>query len=158
MKPEDLLDAIQGIPEDYIAEAKPKRHRDPRRSLHSAEQSAAAPSAENIRESSGSPASGAVQHTPKHRREEPDMTQKHFSLHRLTTGIAAAAACAVFIGGGVFIAKQAADRDRSDGGTDGQIKIQREGGAEAVDPRAEIRRGGGHADMKTHTFSSSIIQ
>ncbi len=121
MKPEDLLDAIQGIPEDYIAEAKPKRHRDPRRSLHSAEQSAAASSAENIRESSGSPASGAVQHTPKHRREEPDMTQKHFSLHRLTTGIAAAAACAVFIGGGVFIAKQAADRDRSDGGTDGQI-------------------------------------
>ena len=94
MKPEQLLEAMEHISADYIAEAKPHTE------LHQ-ESRVGQPETEKkvIRKHDRKPA--------------PSGTGKDISMssqsaaQRIITGAVAAAACAVFIGGGIFIAQQA---------------------------------------------------
>lgn len=97
MKPEQLLKAMEHISADYIAEAKPHTE------LHQ-ESRVGQPETEK-------PEKKVIR---KHdRRPAPSGTGKDISMssqsaaQRIITGAVAAAACAVFIGGGIFIAQQA---------------------------------------------------
>ena len=92
MKPEDLIDAMDMISQDYITEAKPaaKRHNGSR----SVKRSAAGISG-TVTVSRSSAATGK------------DYTvKKQTTIQRIMTGIAATAACAVFACGGWFIVRQ----------------------------------------------------
>lgn len=102
MKPEDILNAMSSIPEEYISEAKPVRRGESRTAKHSAAANAVRQSAHGQRAASG----GAARSS---NRKDSTMSFKQPVWQRVTTGIAAAAACTVFVGGGVFIAQQAAE-------------------------------------------------
>ena len=95
MKPEQLLDAMEHISQDYISEAKPKHE------LH--QESRVEPQARSAAET--------VTPQPtqqKSQRSGKDITMSNHSFgQRIMTGVIAAAACAVFVGGGIFIAMQA---------------------------------------------------
>ena len=95
MKPEQLLDAMEHISQDYIAEAKPKHK------LHQ----------ESRVEQQARSAAETVTLKPtqqKSQRSGKDITMSNHSFgQRIMTGVIAAAACAVFVGGGIFIAMQA---------------------------------------------------
>ena len=95
MKPEQLLDAMEHISQDYIAEAKPKNE------LHQ----------ESRVEQQARSAAETVTLKPtqqKSQRSGKDITMSNHSFgQRIMTGVIAAAACAVFVGGGIFIAMQA---------------------------------------------------
>lgn len=95
MKPEQLLDAMEHISQDYIAEAKPKHE------LHQ----------ESRVEQQARSAAETVTLKPtqqKSQRSGKDITMSTHSFgQRIMTGVIAAAACAVFVGGGIFIAMQA---------------------------------------------------
>ena len=93
MRPEDLIDAMSMISQDYVTEAKPapKRHTESRNAKRDA-----AGAHESITVSRSNAASGK------------DYTvKKQSTIQRIMTGIAATAACAVFACGGWFIVKQA---------------------------------------------------
>ena len=102
MKPEDLLRAMESIPEEYISEAKPERRGESSRKTQKAAASAAMQTANGH--------SGSIaQHCSGRQRKDSNMSRntKQPVWQRVTTGIVAAAACTVFIGGGLFIAQQA---------------------------------------------------
>lgn len=103
MKPEDLLDALNGIPEEYISEAKPKRRGESR----TKKQHAAAGA---VRQTAHGHSGTSAQPRRSSRRKDSTMSSNTTQplWQRVTTGIVAAAACTVFVGGGVFIAQQAA--------------------------------------------------
>ena len=92
MKPEELLESLNQIAPEYIEEARPqmKRRKGSR---------------------SGSPSeqlwSGDADAPEQLRASKREITlHKQSIVQRFATGVVAAAACAVFIGGGIFIAKQ----------------------------------------------------
>lgn len=100
MRPEDLIDAMSMISQDYVTEAKPvpKRLTESRNTKRDA-----AGMHESITVSRGDAASGK------------DYTvKKQSAIQRIMTGIAATAACAVFACGGWFIYKQAKQQPEID--------------------------------------------
>ncbi|HAG14367.1 MAG TPA: hypothetical protein DCG49_10995 [Ruminococcus sp.] len=91
MKPIDLFDAMDGISETYIREAERAVER------HAKKRNTAVP------------IDTAAQETPdavKHLKAEGSIHSRKPVWQRISTGIAAAAACAVFVGGGWFIVQQ----------------------------------------------------
>ncbi len=95
MKPQHLLDAMEYISADYIAEAKPhtEQHNESR-----------------VEQQAKSAAETVIlkQSQQKSQRSGKDITMSNRSFgQRIMTGVIAAAACAVFVGGGIFIAMQA---------------------------------------------------
>lgn len=121
MRPEDLIDAMSMISQDYVTEAKPapKRHTESRNAKRDA-----AGIHESITVSRSNAASGK------------DYTvKKQSTIQRIMTGIAATAACAVFACGGWFIVKQAGQQhdlesenqtsaDSAVSGTDSTVDVQ----------------------------------
>ena len=91
MKPDILFRIMDDISPDYIAEARPRYTRTRPVRKHTSARTA--------------PAEDEFLTAPAQRRRK-DNTMKGSVLQRLTTGMVAAAALAVFVGGGVFIAKQ----------------------------------------------------
>ena len=99
MKPDILLHMMEEISPEYIEEAKPKYTRvRPMKKTTSA----------HIPAGETAPARPAMQKRRK------DNTMKGSVIQRLTTGMVAAAALAVFVGGGVFIAKQQSAKSKAD--------------------------------------------
>ena len=95
MKPEHLLDAMEYISADYIAEAKP--HTDQHNESRVEQQAKSAAETVTVQSSQ-----------QKSQRSGKDITMSNRSYgQRILTGVIAAAACAVFVGGGIFIAMQA---------------------------------------------------
>ncbi len=91
MKPIDLFDAMDGISETYIREAERAVER------HAKKRNTAVP------------IDTAAQETPdavKHLKAEGSIHSRKPVWQRISTCIAAAAACAVFVGGGWFIVQQ----------------------------------------------------
>ena len=121
MRPEDLIDAMSMISQDYVTEAKPapKRHTESRNAKRDA-----AGAHESITVSRSNAASGK------------DYTvKKQSTIQRIMTGIAATAACAVFACGGWFIVRQARQQhdlesenqtsaDSAVSGTDSTVDVQ----------------------------------
>ncbi|MBQ5339279.1 MAG: hypothetical protein J6Z40_08960 [Oscillospiraceae bacterium] len=104
MKPADLFDAMDGISEKYITETElaVEQHR----INCDAKQQKADPAA-SVTDKNGS-AVGETEHPQtKIRKNSTGTAAKQPVWQRMTTGIVAAAACAVFVGGGWFIAQQA---------------------------------------------------
>ncbi|MBR6718002.1 MAG: hypothetical protein IKI77_06615 [Oscillospiraceae bacterium] len=99
MKPEELLDAMKNISPDYIAEAKPvpQTHTESPNPKRAAANRANAGSAVLPEDA---PRGNAA-------RGKDIIMKKQSVIQRVLTGTVAAAACAVFVGGGWFIAKQA---------------------------------------------------
>ena len=97
MKPIDLYDAMEGIPDQYIEAAKPavKRHGESRtvttQTVRAAEQEHSSPRTQKR----------------QNRKDSIHMSTIQPVWQRITTGLVAAAACAVFVGGGWFIVQQA---------------------------------------------------
>lgn len=121
MRPEDLIDAMSMISQDYVTEAKPA----PKRHSGSLKQKRdAAGTHESITVFRSNAASGK------------DYTvKKQSAIQRIMTGIAATAACAVFACGGWFIYKQANQQhaldsdnrsvpDSAASGTDSTVDVQ----------------------------------
>ena len=95
MKPEHLLDAMEYISADYIAEAKP--HTEQHNESRVEQQAKSAAETVTLKQSQ-----------QKSQRSGKDITMSNRSFgQRIMTGVIAAAACAVFVGGGIFIAMQA---------------------------------------------------
>ncbi|MBR3417705.1 MAG: hypothetical protein IKG82_03335 [Oscillospiraceae bacterium] len=121
MRPEDLIDAMSMISQDYVTEAKPapKRHTESRNAKRDA-----AGAHESITVSRSNAASGK------------DYTvKKQSTIQRIMTGIATTAACAVFACGGWFIVRQARQQhdlesenqtsaDSAVSGTDSTVDVQ----------------------------------
>ena len=109
MKPVDLFDAMDGIAEKYIDEAERAFAQNP------ATPSGNTQAAAEIKTESGGNSREAVKVQPGHPSAQERQSRISRSgtnsiqpvLQRITTGIVAAAACAVFVGGGWFIARQA---------------------------------------------------
>lgn len=105
MKPKDLLDAMDGISDAYITEAKPNaKRRGESRAKASETNADTKKAAPIVQHKSGS---SHVQQRPV--RKDSTMNTAISVWQRAATGIAAAAACTVFVGGAWFIAKQAKD-------------------------------------------------
>ena len=136
MKPETLFQMMDEISPDYIAEAKPKNTRT--RPGHAPARTQAKTAAEDeIFE---------VQQ-PVMQKRRKDNIMKSSMIQRFTTGMVAAAALAVFVGGGVFIAKQQKDKSAVTSSTPAsQIAEQRPenflGGTGAVHAMQSAERGG----------------
>lgn len=114
MKPKDLLDAMDGISEEYITEAMPNSVRGGESraaaSGTNADAKAAAPAPQNA------DSSRSIQHRPI--RKDSTMSNSNHNLwHRIATGAAAAAACNVFVGGAWFIAQQAIENQPDTAGS-----------------------------------------
>ena len=101
MKPIDLYDAMEGIPEKYIEAAKPavKRRGESRTVTEQTLRHAEAVSTEST--------SRPVQRSSHSRKDRIRMSTKQPVWQRIATAFAATAACAVFVGGGMFIVQQA---------------------------------------------------
>lgn len=102
MKPTDLFNAIENIPDEYIDAAKPssvKRHGESRSVVQKSVRDAEAVSSKTNSLSD-------ARHTHS-RKDSIRMSTKQPVLQRIATAFAAAAACAVFAGGGLFIVQQA---------------------------------------------------
>ena len=114
MKPENLLDAMKYISADYITEAKPNtnQHNESRVKQPDAH---SAPEKILIREDRRAAANGSGK----------EITMRTTS-QRIITSIAAAAACAVFVGGGIFIAMQS-KQNRPDPANSGNDIIEQSG-------------------------------
>ncbi|MBQ6041724.1 MAG: hypothetical protein IJL32_13265 [Oscillospiraceae bacterium] len=97
MRPDDLLDAMEKISQDYIAEAKPFSD----------------DAAESQTEKRFSAEGHASQEIVMHGRKSADsrngkgsFMKKHSLIQRMTAGAAAVAACAVCVGGGWYVLNQ----------------------------------------------------
>ena len=97
MRPDDLLDAMEKISQDYIAEAKPFSD----------------DAAESPTEKRFSAEGHASQEIVMHGRKSADsrngkgsFMKKHSLIQRMTAGAAAVAACAVCVGGGWYVLNQ----------------------------------------------------
>ena len=102
MKPTDLFNAIENIPDKYIDAAKPssvKRHGESRSVVQKSVRDAEAVSSKTSSLSD-------ARHTHS-RKDNIRMSTKQPVLQRIATAFAAAAACVVFAGGGLFIVQQA---------------------------------------------------
>lgn len=102
MKPTDLFNAIEKIPDKYIDAAKPssvKRHGESRSVVQKSVRDAEAVSSKTSSLSD-------ARHTHS-RKDNIRMSTKQPVLQRIATAFAAAAACVVFAGGGLFIVQQA---------------------------------------------------
>lgn len=102
MKPTDLFNAIENIPDKYIDAAKPssvKRHGESRSVVQKSVRDAEAVSSKTSSLSD-------ARHTHS-RKDSIRMSTKQPVLQRIATAFAAAAACVVFAGGGLFIVQQA---------------------------------------------------
>ena len=97
MKPIDLYDAMEGIPDQYIEAAKPavKRPGESR-----------AVTAQTVRAAEPDSSRPRTQKR-QNRKDSIRMSTIQPVWQRITTGFVAAAACAVFVGGGWFIVQQA---------------------------------------------------
>lgn len=97
MKPEQLLESMEHISADYIAEAKP--HTEPHQESRVRQPETEKPEKKDIRKHYRAAAPSGT--------GKDIIMRKQSVTQRVTTGIVAAAACAVFVGGGIFIAQQA---------------------------------------------------
>lgn len=101
MKPTDLFNAIENIPDKYIAAAKPssvKRHGESRSVVQKSVRDA-----EAVRSKQSSLSDARDTHS---RKDNIRMNTKQSVLQRIATAFAATAACAVFAGGGLIIVQQ----------------------------------------------------
>ncbi len=96
MKPDTLLDSMDEISPEYISEAKPQSLR--------TKSHAAASGKEPMQAASDSFDDESFVSRSPHGEKEYHM--KHTIIQRIMTGAVAVAACAVFVGGGLFIANQ----------------------------------------------------
>ncbi|MBP0989548.1 MAG: hypothetical protein J6S92_14905 [Oscillospiraceae bacterium] len=116
MKPDDIFDALDGISEKYIAETElaVRRHRESRTVQTHTNGGTAE---ETGRAGSEAGKETAVRQNTTERQTGTDIAAKQPVWQRLATGLAAAAACAVFIGGGWFILQQAKQNPPQDSAT-----------------------------------------
>ena len=101
MKPIDIFDAMEGIPDQIIDAAKPSRlkHGESRKAAVKQVPEAKTAGSEQRRRNAAPDRRGG--------KEKIRMSTKQSVWQRITTGFVAAAACAVFVGSGWFIVQQA---------------------------------------------------
>ena len=112
MKPKHLLDAMEHISDAYITEAKP--HKGKHNESRVEQQAKSAAETVTLKQKQQK-----SQHSPG---KEITMSSQSFG-HRILTGVIAAAACFVFVGGGIFIAQQA-KQSRPDVANSGEAQIE----------------------------------
>lgn len=105
MKPIDIFDAMDGISEKFIKETEQAVADHGESRISAKQETADAPAGNNTGEITAAGSSGVQKRHS--RKEDTGMSSRQPIIQRITTGIAAAAACAVFAGGGWFIAQQA---------------------------------------------------
>ena len=97
MRPDDLLNAMDKISQDYIAEAKPFSD------------DAAESQTEKRFSAEGTASQEIVMHGSKSAKSQNgkgSFMKKHSLIQRITAGAAAVAACAVCVGGGWYVLNQ----------------------------------------------------